>query len=314
MIHRSLVPLEHGAGVGAGGQGGVLAEAAGLITRRTGLPLLCALGEFLVAEPNAERVAGDVDVDHVARLQQGERPAGGGLGADVADAGAGRSAGESAVGNQSDAVVEPDALDGGGGGEHFLHSRPAARAFIANHDHVARLDPSADDSFVGLGFGVEDHGGAGVFEHFRANAGGLDHRPLRRQIAVKDHQPALLAVGVVDLADAVERVETEVGRREVADRVGAARRGHSLGGANAGGRDGGQFQRIFLDALGPNVVVGDVLAEGLAGHGGAVELQQAGAAAARRRRGSCGCRRSCGRLRRDTCCWGRLCRCSACGG
>ena len=35
-------------------------------------------------------------------------------------------------------VVEAHALDGGGGGEHLLHARPAARPFVADHDHVAR--------------------------------------------------------------------------------------------------------------------------------------------------------------------------------
>ena len=108
-------------------------------------------------------------------------------------------------------VVEADALDGGGGGEHLLHAGPAAGPFVADDDHVARLDLAADDAVVGVGLDFEDHGRAGVLEHLGLHAGGLDDRAVGGEVAVEDGQAAFLAVGVVDRADAVVGVEAAGG-------------------------------------------------------------------------------------------------------
>ncbi len=152
----------------------------------------------------------DVDLDRIARLEKADRPARRRLGADVPDAGPCRAARETAIGNQGNLVVEPDALDGRGGGEHLLHPRPAARPFIANHHHVARFHLPGDDPGVGVRLRLEDDRRAGMPEHFRADARRLDHGPLRSQVAVEDRQAALLAVGIFDFPDAVVGIETEI--------------------------------------------------------------------------------------------------------
>ena len=85
--------------------------------------------------------------------------------------------------------------------------------------------------------------------------------------------PPSLAVGVVDLADAVVRDRSP--GRPATDRGSSwpcAATHHAFAGARAAGGDRGQLQRLFLDRLGADVVLGDVLAERLAGDGGAIEL------------------------------------------
>ena len=106
-------------------------------------------------------------------------------------------------------VVEPHAFDGRGRGEHFLHARSAFGPFVANHDYVAGLDLPVDNPLISLGFRLENDGRAGVFQHLRPDAGRFDYGPLWREVAIQNDQPALLAVGVVDRSNAVERVESE---------------------------------------------------------------------------------------------------------
>ncbi len=90
-------------------------------------------------------------------FKQRDRAADGRLGADVADRRPGGPAGESAVGDQGALVVEADALDRRRGGEHLLHAGPSLGPFVADHDHVARLDLAEDDPVVGVDLALEDH-------------------------------------------------------------------------------------------------------------------------------------------------------------
>src|SRR5262249_46665106 len=111
-------------------------------------PLAAALLQLRVTQLHVQPVAGDVDADAVARTQQGNRPAFGGLRTDVADARPGGATAEASIGNEGAAVTQAHALDGTGGGEHFLHAGATARALVANHHYVASLDLAVDDSLV----------------------------------------------------------------------------------------------------------------------------------------------------------------------
>ena len=86
-----------------------------------------------------------VDGDRVALLDQRDRPAHRGLGRDVADDHAVGAAREAAVGDQADRVAEPRADDRRGRREHLAHAGSALRPFVADHEHVARLDLACED-------------------------------------------------------------------------------------------------------------------------------------------------------------------------
>ena len=132
----------------------------------------------MVGEPDGEDAVGDVDVDDVAVLKQGDRPADGGLGADMADRGTGGAAGEPAVGDQGAVFAQADTLDGRGGGEHLLHAGPSLGPFVADHDDVARLDLVEDDAVIGVDFALEDHGRTRMLEHLGATPAVLTTAPL----------------------------------------------------------------------------------------------------------------------------------------
>ncbi len=70
------------------------------------------------------------------------------------------AAAESAIGDQADAFAQAAAHDVGGRGEHLLHARAAARAFVADHHHVAGFHLARQDSLGGGFLAFEDHGRA----------------------------------------------------------------------------------------------------------------------------------------------------------
>ena len=83
-----------------------------------------------------------------------------------------------------------------------------------------------------------------------------------------------MAVGVFDLADAIERIEAQVGSC-VRSRTDSAWRvdGHALGwSATPPAVTAASSSASSATAVGADVVLGDVLAERLAGDGGAIEL------------------------------------------
>ena len=69
-------------------------------------PALAARGELGLVDEHLERAAGDVEPDPVAVADERDRSAVDRLGRDVADAEAGRAAGEPAVGEQQDVLAE----------------------------------------------------------------------------------------------------------------------------------------------------------------------------------------------------------------
>ena len=102
-----------------------------------GRPRLAALGELGVGDRDADLALDGVDRDHVAVLDQRDRAALGGLGADVADAEAAGGAGEAAVGDQRDLLAHALAVERRGGGEHLAHAGAALGALVADDDDVA---------------------------------------------------------------------------------------------------------------------------------------------------------------------------------
>ncbi|MBC7336174.1 MAG: dihydroxy-acid dehydratase, partial [Clostridia bacterium] len=97
-----------------------------------------------------------------------------------------------------------------------------------------------------------------------------------RQIAIKNGQPALLTVGVFHLTDAVIRIEAELFRSEFTNRPGLARHAQSRDVSLSSRRDRRQFQGLFAGRLGADVVLGNIFAEGLSGHGHAIQMEKTG--------------------------------------
>jgi hypothetical protein len=64
----------------------------------------------LIAEPDRKSSGNRVDLDDIAVLEEADRPADRGLGADMADAEAARAARETAVGDQGDLLADTLAI------------------------------------------------------------------------------------------------------------------------------------------------------------------------------------------------------------
>ena len=146
-------------------------------------------GDLLVGELDVEAALADVDRDHVAVANGGDRAALDRLGRDVADHEPARGAGEAPVGEQGDVLTEPLADDRGGDLEHLAHPRPAGRALVADHDHVAGVDPLGLDGREAVLLGLEDARRAGLAHAL--GAGDLDHGAVRGEVAAQDREPAL---------------------------------------------------------------------------------------------------------------------------
>ena len=108
---------------------------------------------------------------------------------DVADDHAPGAAREAAVGHEPDALPEPLADEGARGGEHLRHAGRAAGTEVAQHHHVARLDPAREDRGERRLFVLEH---AGRARHRRLlEPGDLGDRPLRREVPLEDGEVAL---------------------------------------------------------------------------------------------------------------------------
>ena len=105
------------------------------------------------------------------------------------------------------------------GVEHFLHARPTAGAFVADHHHIPGLDlvgqngvhrcvltfEHACRSFKHAQRGGGHAGGVAQFldrEHAFVDTGRLDDAAIDRQIAVKHRQASIAGVSVFDTANA----------------------------------------------------------------------------------------------------------------
>src|ERR1700683_4842057 len=97
---------------------------------------------------------------------------------------------ESAVGDQRDLAAETLADDGARRTQHFAHTGPALRAFVADHDDVAGFYLAAEDPLQRVLLRVEDARPAGEAQSlFACN---FCNGALRREIAVQNHQVTIL--------------------------------------------------------------------------------------------------------------------------
>ena len=103
---------------------------------------------------------------------------------DVADGRAAGGAGEPAVRDERDFLVEACARDGGGRREHLSHAGAAGGTFVPDDDDVAGFDLLAVDGLDGLFLTLEDAGRALVDEHFRSDGASLDDTAVRSEVAV----------------------------------------------------------------------------------------------------------------------------------
>jgi hypothetical protein len=106
----------------------------------------------------------------------------------VADHEAVRRAREAPVRDERDGVAEPLADDRGRHVEHLAHPRPAGRALVADHDHVAGPDQPLLHGLEARLFRLEHARGAAVEQPLVS--GELDDRTLRGEVPVQDREPA----------------------------------------------------------------------------------------------------------------------------
>src|SRR5947207_8424463 len=161
---------------------GVFPDIAGAELALPRLPILPAVGELLCGELHIERACVGIDLDDVAVAQQGDRTPDGGFRADMADAEAPRGAGKTAVGDQCDLAAHSLAGERGRGRQHFTHARPAARALVADDQHLAFPVFLARDRGKARFLAVEAARRTGKLQV--GHAGDLHNRALGREVAL----------------------------------------------------------------------------------------------------------------------------------
>ena len=119
------------------------------------------------------------------------------LGRDVADGEARGAAGEAAVGDQGAGLAEALRLQVARRIEHLLHAGAAARALVADDDHVARLDLAVEDALHGRVLALEDDGRAGEDQDALVDAGRLHDAAVIGEVAVEHGEAAILGEGVL---------------------------------------------------------------------------------------------------------------------
>ena len=130
-----------------------------------------------------------IDHDPVALGDERDRPAVDRFGRDVPHTEAVRTAGEAAVGDERGVAPAPGALHRAGDREHLAHPRPTLRAFVTDHDDVARVDPAREDRLHRELLAVEDARGA--VETKVVDTGDLHDATVRRERAPQHRDAAL---------------------------------------------------------------------------------------------------------------------------
>src|SRR5437764_14478269 len=157
-LARSLHVRDRAA-LGALRELGVLREDAARVARVGQLPVRLASSELAGVDQEIERVAGGVDHDAVAVLDERDRSPVDGLGRDVPDAVAVRAAREPAVGHERGVRAPTCAPHGARDREHLPHPRAALRALVTDHHDVAGVDPPAEHRVHCRVLAVEHTGG-----------------------------------------------------------------------------------------------------------------------------------------------------------
>ena len=153
-----------------------------------------------------------------------------GLGRYVPDHESVRRTREAPVGDECDLVREALADDRAGHVQHLAHARPARGPFVADHDHVARLDGAGLHRREARLLGVEHASRTAVLG--AVVAGELDDAPFRREVAAenrdapagfqrrRDRHDDGLARGLLDrLGNLVQRTSVDGGDAGVDERA-----------------------------------------------------------------------------------------------
>src|SRR3546814_7376905 len=109
---------------------------------------------------------------------------------------------KASVGDQRARGTQPLRLEIAGRIEHFLHPRPALRPFVADHDHLARLDLPGQDAGDRCVLAFIDLPRAAELEDRLIDPTGLHATPVARDLARQPRQPAPLAAPLITRPDA----------------------------------------------------------------------------------------------------------------
>src|SRR5690606_13473478 len=86
--------------------------------------------------------------------------------------------------------------------EHFLHSGPALRAFVDDHDDVSSDDIVSQNRFTGGVLRMKYSGSTFKLQDAFVDASGLHNAAFDGQVAIENAKPAVLAVGMRLVANA----------------------------------------------------------------------------------------------------------------
>ena len=90
----------------------------------------------------------------------------------------------------------------GGRIEHFLHTRPALGAFVADHHHIARHHLVGENRGDRIVLALEHARPSGKFQNAGIHARRLDDTAVHRDVAAQHRQAPVLRIGMFLIADA----------------------------------------------------------------------------------------------------------------
>ena len=120
----------------------------------------------------------------------------------MADRQARGAAGEAPVGEQGALLAQAFRLQVARRVQHFLHARPAFRAFVADHHHVAGLHLVAEDAGHRRVLAFVDTRRAFEHMHGFVHARGLHHAAIGRDVAREHRESTFPRIRMRDAADA----------------------------------------------------------------------------------------------------------------
>src|SRR6185437_13011259 len=202
-----------------------------------GVLLLAAAREFLVGEQDVDRAIRNVDADLVAVANEADGATRCSLRRAVADGQPRGAAGEAAIRQQRASLAETLRFDIARRIQHFLHTGAALRAFVANDNHVARLDLVVENVLHRFVLRFGDVSRALEHENAFVNTRGLNDATVERDVAGQHREAAFLGERMFVRADAALGT-VEIKARPA--RILAERhlRGYAAGASHVEGLDG----------------------------------------------------------------------------
>ncbi len=152
--------------------------------------------DFILTQADIQRPGFQINLNHVAVFERGNRAACRRFRGDMPNAGPARAAAETPIGDERYFVAQSLPHDGRSRREHFLHSGAALWPLITDNDHVAGLHFARQDAANGLFLALVNPGRAAEFHHIRRHPADFDHRAMRSQVAEQYRQPAMFGMGV----------------------------------------------------------------------------------------------------------------------